>query len=69
MDHVGVDINGGGFEGVQVDEGDAGVSKQGGVSWGLWNVVVVGARTSGFKEGEAGDNKLEGELGTGGNSG
>jgi len=33
--------------------------------WGLWNVVVVGARTSGFEEGEAGDNELEGEFGAG----
>jgi len=37
--------------------------------WGLWNVPVVGARTSGFKEGEAGDGELEEEFGTGGNSG
>jgi len=33
--------------------------------WGLWNVDVVGARTSGFKEWEAGDDK----LGAGGNGG
>jgi len=33
--------------------------------WGLWNVVVIGARASGFEEGETGDNK----LGAGGNGG
>jgi len=37
--------------------------------WGLWNVLVVGARASGFEEGKARDCKLKGELGTGGNSG
>jgi len=37
--------------------------------WGLWNVVVVGARAGGFEEGEARDGELEGELRTGGNSG
>jgi len=61
VDHVGVDINGGGFEGVRVDEGDAGVSERGGVLWGLW--------ASGGKEGEAGDDKLKMEFGTGGNGG
>ena len=65
MDHVGVDINGGGFEGVRVDEGDAGAGGQGGVPWGLWVVFNVGARASGCKEGEAGDN----ELRAGGNGG
>jgi len=65
VDHVGVDINGGGFEGIWVDKGDAGVGKQGGVPWGLWAVLVIGARTSGFKEGEAGDD----ELRAGGNGG
>ena len=69
MDHVGVDINGGGFEGVRVDKGDAGTSGRGGVLWGLWDVDVVGAGTSGFKEGEAGDDELEAEFGTGGNGG
>ena len=69
MDHIGVDINGGGFKGVWVDKGDPGVSKQGGVPWGLWEVVVIGARAGGFKEGEAGDGKLKGELRTGGNGG
>jgi len=29
----------------------------------------VWARACGFKEGEAGDDKLEGEFGTGGNGG
>jgi len=37
--------------------------------WGLWDVLVVGARASGFEEGEAGDGELEGEFGTGGNGG
>ena len=37
--------------------------------WGLWDVFVVGARASGCKEGEAGDNELKAELGTGGNDG
>jgi len=37
--------------------------------WGLWDVDVIGAGTSGFKEGEAGDNELEAELRTGGNGG
>jgi len=68
-DHIGVEIKGGGFEGVRVDKGDAGIGEQGGVLWGLWNKVVVGARTSRFKEGEARDDKLETELGAGGNSG
>jgi len=33
--------------------------------WGLWNVDVVGAGTSGFEEGEAGDD----EFRAGGNGG
>jgi len=37
--------------------------------WGLWNVYVVGARTCGYKEGEAGDDELKTEFGTGGNGG
>jgi len=65
VDHVGVDINGGGFEGVWVDEGDAGASRRGGVLWGLWNVYEVGAGASGFEEREAGDD----ELRAGGNGG
>jgi len=65
VDHVGVDINGGGFQGVWVDEGDAGASGRGGVLWGLWNVDAVGARASGFEEGEARDD----ELRAGGNGG
>jgi len=68
-DNIGVRINGGGLEGIWVDKGDAGVSKQGGVLGGLGNIVVVGARASRFEEGEAGDSELEGELGTGGNGG
>jgi len=69
VDHVGVDINGGGFEGVWVDKGDAGVGKQGGVLWGLWNVVIVGARASRLEEGEARDDKLEGGFQTGDSGG
>jgi len=65
VDHVGVEINGGGFKGVRVDEGNAGVGEQGGVSWGLWGVNVVGTGAGGFKEGEARDN----ELRAGGNGG
>jgi len=65
VDHIGVDINGGGFEGVRVDKGDAGVGKRGGVPWGLWVVHNVGTRAGGCKEGEAGDN----ELRAGGNGG
>ena len=37
--------------------------------WGLSGVNVVGARAGGFKEGEAGDDELKGELRAGGNSG
>jgi len=37
--------------------------------WGLWNVDIVGARTCGRKEGEARDDELEAEFGTGGNGG
>jgi len=37
--------------------------------WGLWDVVVVGARASGFEEGEARDDELKMEFGTGGNGG
>jgi len=66
---MGVEINGGGFKGVQVDEGDAGIGEQGGVLWGLWNVLVIGTGASRYKEGEAGDDKLEMEFGAGGNSG
>ena len=69
MDDVGVWVNGGGLEGVQVNEGDAAVSKQGGVLGGLRNIDVVGGGTSGCKEGEAGDDKLKWEFGTGGNGG
>jgi len=68
-DDVGVGINGGGLKGVGVDEGDAGAGRQGGVLGGLWNINVVGARAYGFEEGEAGDDELELEFGTGGNGG
>jgi len=37
--------------------------------WGLWNVDVVGARTCGCEEGEARDDELIAEFGTGGNGG
>ena len=37
--------------------------------WGLWNEDIVGARTSGFEEGEAGDNELVAEFRTGSNGG
>jgi len=69
VDHIGVKINGGGFKGVRVDEGDAVVSKQGGVPWGLWKVVVIGAGAHGFEEGEARDGELKQEFGAGGNGG
>jgi len=68
-DNVWVGIDGGGLEGVGVDEGDAGAGRQGGVLGGLWNINVVGARAYGFEEGEAGDDELELEFGTGGNGG
>ena len=63
-DDVGIGINRGGLKGVQVDEGDAGVGKRGRVSWGLWGIVIVEARTGEIKEGEAGDGELEGEFRT-----
>ena len=69
VDDVGVGIDGGGLKGVGVDEGNAGAGGRGGVLWGLWDVDVVGAGASGFKEGEAGDDELELEFGTGGNGG
>jgi len=37
--------------------------------WGLWNVDVVGARTCGCEEGEAGDDELKTEFRTEGNGG
>ena len=37
--------------------------------WGLWDVDVVGTRAGGCKEGEARDDELETEFGTGGNGG
>jgi len=64
-DNVWVGINGGGLEGVRVDEGNTGAGGRSGVLWGLWDVDVVGAGASGFKKGEAGDD----EFGAGGNDG
>jgi len=64
-DEVGVGINGGGLEGVGVDEGDAGAGRRCGILGGLGDVDVVGAGASGCEEGEAGDDK----LGAGGNGG
>ena len=37
--------------------------------WGLWNEDVIWPGTSGPKGGEAGDDKLEAELGAGSNGG
>jgi len=68
-DDVGVGIDGGRLEGVGVDEGDAGASRRGGVLGGLGNIDVVGARARGCEEGEAGDDELKKEFGTGGNGG
>jgi len=65
VDNIGVGVNGGGLKGVQVDEGNAGVSKQGGVLGGLGNVGVIGSGASGCEEGETRDDK----LGAGGNGG
>jgi len=62
---VGVRINGGGLEGVRVDEGDAGAGRRCRILGGLGDVDVVRARASGFEEGEAGDDKLR----AGGNGG
>jgi len=64
-DNVWVGINGGGLEGVGVDEGNAGAGRRGGVLGGLGNIDVVWARACGYEEGEAGDN----ELRAGGNGG
>jgi len=55
VDDVGVGINEGGFKGIWVDKGDAGVGKQGGVLGGLGNIDIIWAGASGCKEGEAGD--------------
>jgi len=68
-DDVGVGINGGGLEGVWVDEGDAGAGRRCGILGGLGDIDVVGAGAGGFKEGEAGDDELEMEFGAGGNGG
>jgi len=64
-DDVRVGIDGGGLEGVRVDEGNTGAGGRSGVLWGLGDVDVVGAGASGFKKGEAGDD----EFGAGGNDG
>jgi len=68
-DDVGVGIDGGGLKGVRVDVGDAGAGRGCGILGGLGDIDVVGARARGFEEGEAGDNELELEFGTGGNDG
>jgi len=68
-DDVWVGIDGGGLEGVGVDEGNAGAGGRGGVLWRLWDIDVVGAGASGFKEREAGDGELKTEFGTGSNDG
>ena len=68
-DDVWVGVNGGGLKGVGVDEGDAGTGRGCGILGGLWDVDVVGAGAGGCEEGEAGDNELELEFGTGGNGG
>ena len=64
-DDVRVGIDGGGLEGVRVDEGNTGAGRRGGVLRGLGEVDVVGAGASGFEKGEAGDD----EFGAGGNDG
>jgi len=66
---IGVRIDGGRFEGVWVDEGDADACRRCGVLGGLGDVNVVGARACGYEEREAGDGELELEFGTGGNGG
>jgi len=66
---VGVRIDGGRLEGVWVDEGDAGAGRRCGILGGLGDIDVVGARARGWEEGEAGDDELELEFGTGGNGG
>jgi len=68
-DDVWVGIDGGRLEGVWVDEGDAGACRRCGVLGRLGDVDVVGAGACGNEEGEAGDDELEREFGTGGNGG
>ena len=68
-DEVGVGINGGGFKSVRVNEGDAGACRRCGILGRLGDVDVVGAGACGSEEGEAGDDELELEFGTGGNGG
>jgi len=68
-DDVWVGIDGGGLEGVGVDEGNAGAGGRGGILGGLRDIDVVGARAYGLEEGETRDDKLELKFGTGGNGG
>jgi len=68
-DNIGVGINGGGLKGVRVDEGNAGTCRRRRVLGGLGDVDIVGAGAHGNKEGEARDDKLKLEFGTGGNGG
>jgi len=68
-DDVWIGIDGGGLKGVGVDEGDAGAGRRCGVLGRLGDINVVGAGASGCEEGEAGDDELELEFGTGGNGG
>jgi len=64
-DNVGVGVNGGGLEGVQVDEGNASASRRRRVLGGLGDEDIVGAWARGLEEAEAGDDELELEFGTG----
>jgi len=68
-DDVWVGINGGGLEGVGVNKGNAGAGRRGGILGGLGDVDIVRARAHGCEEGEAGDDELKLEFGTGGNGG
>ena len=67
-DHVGVGIDGGGFKGVRVDEGNASAGRRRRVLGGTGVVDIVWAGARGYEEGEAGDNELKAEFGTGGSS-
>jgi len=66
---IGVRIDRGGLEGVGVNKGNASAGRRGRILGGLGDVDVVGAGACGSKEGEAGDDELELEFGTGGNGG
>jgi len=68
-DDVWVGINGGGFKRVGVDESNAGAGGGVRILWGLGDIDVIWARARGGEEGEAGDDELELEFGTGGNGG